>query len=189
MSDRYRDRSFWHDTCPGSLEPRPALDGESDVDVAIVGGGYTGLWTAYYLLSIDASIRVMVIERDIVGFGASGRNGGWAIGELAAGIQKYAALADLPASLRLARAIFDSVDEIGRVTSGEGIECGYHKGGVIRWARNAAQATRQAAQVAHEHELGLNTDEIRLLGAEEAREHGRATGVLSGMTIDTRMRR
>ena len=178
---RFRARSMWLDTYPGSLEPRPALGGDIDTDVAIVGGGFTGLWTAYYLRQLDPTLRVTVIERDVCGFGASGRNGGWAIGELAAGIEKYAALADLPASLRLARAIFDSVDEIGRVTRAEGIECGYHKGGTIRWARNAPQARRQAAQVAHDHKLGLNTDEIRLLSAEEAREHGRATGVLSGI--------
>ena len=178
---RYRARSMWLDMYPGSLEPRPALEGDADTDVAIVGGGFTGLWTAYYLRQLDPTLRVTVIERDICGFGASGRNGGWAIGELAAGIGKYAALSDLAASLRLARAIFDSVDEIGRVTKAEGIECGYHKGGTIRWARNAPQARRQAAQVAHDHKLGLNTDEIRLLSAEEAREHGRATGVLSGI--------
>ena len=172
---------MWLDTYPGSLEPRPPLGGDVDADVAIVGGGFTGLWTAYYLRRLDPTLRVTVIERDICGFGASGRNGGWVIGELAAGIGKYATLADLPASLRLARAVFDSVDEIGRVTAAEGIDCGYHKGGVIRWARNVPQARRQAAQVVHEHELGLNEDEIRLLSAEEAREHGRATGVLGGI--------
>ena len=172
---------MWLDTYPGSLDPRPPLDGDTDTDVAIVGGGFTGLWTAYYLRRLDPTLRVTVIERDICGFGASGRNGGWAVGELAAGISKYAALADLPSSLRLARAVFDSVDEIGRVTAAEGIECGYHKGGVIRWARNAPQARRQAAEVAHDHELGLNPDEIRLLSADEAREHGQATGVLGGI--------
>ena len=136
----YRSRSMWLDTYPGSLDPRPALHGDSDADVAIVGGGFTGLWTAYYLLGLDPTLRVTVIEREVCGFGASGRNGGWAVGELAAGIEKYAALADLPASLRLARAVFDSVDEIGRVIEAEGIDCGYHKGGVIRFARNAPQA-------------------------------------------------
>ena len=172
---------MWLDTYPGSLEPRPPLDGDTDTNVAIVGGGFTGLWTAYYLRKLDPTLRVTVIERDICGFGASGRNGGWVVGELAAGIERYAALADLPASLRLARAVFDSVDEIGRVTQAEGIECGYHKGGVIRWARNAPQAARQAAEVAHHHQLGLNEDEIRLLTADEARGHARATGVLSGI--------
>jgi len=178
---RYRERSMWLDTYPGSLQPRPALNSDADADVAIVGGGYTGLWTAYYLRQLDPTLRVTVIERDICGFGASGRNGGWAVGELAAGIKKYAALADLPASLRLSRAIFDSVDEIGRVTAAEGIDCGYHKGGVIRLARNRPQAERQAAEVAHDHELGLNEDEIRLLTADEARSHANATDVLSGV--------
>jgi len=172
---------MWLDTYPGSLQPRPALNSDADADVAIVGGGYTGLWTAYYLRQLDPTLRVTVIERDICGFGASGRNGGWAVGELAAGIKKYAALADLPASLRLSRAIFDSVDEIGRVTAAEGIDCGYHKGGVIRLARNRPQAERQAAEVAHDHELGLNEDEIRLLTADEARSHANATDVLSGV--------
>jgi len=172
---------MWLDTYPGSLQPRPALNSDADADVAIVGGGYTGLWTAYYLRQLDPTLRVTVIERDICGFGASGRNGGWAVGELAAGIKKYAALADLPASLRLSRAIFDSVDEIGRVTAAEGIDCGYHKGGVIRLARNRPQAERQAAEVAHDHELGLNEDEIRLLTADEARSHANATDVLSGI--------
>ena len=103
---------MWLDTYPGSLEPRAALEGDTDTDVAIVGGGFTGLWTAYYLRRLDPTLRVAVIEREVCGFGASGRNGGWAVGELAAGIEKYAALADLPASLRLARAVFDSVDEL-----------------------------------------------------------------------------
>ena len=172
---------MWLDTFPGSLDPRPALEGDSDADVAIVGGGFTGLWTAYYLRQLDPTLRVTVIERDICGFGASGRNGGWVIGELAAGIGKYAALADLPASLRLARAIFDSVDEVGRVTAAEGIDCGYHKGGVIRFARNRPQAERQAAEIAHQHELGLNEDEIRLLTADEAQAHANATAVLGGI--------
>ena len=178
---RYRERSLWFDTLPGSLEPRPALEGDTDTDVAIVGGGFTGLWTAYYLRSIDPTLRVTVIERDICGFGASGRNGGWVMGEFAGGIKKYAALADMPASLRLARAMRGTVDEIGRVVEAEEIDCGYHKGGMIRLARNAPQAERQAAEVAHHHEVGLPADDVRLLTADEARSHCRATGVLSGI--------
>ncbi len=172
---------MWLDTYPASLEARAALEGDTDADVAIVGGGFTGLWTAFYLLGLDPTLRVAVIEREVCGFGASGRNGGWVVGELAAGIEKYAALADLPASLRLARAVFDSVDEVGRVATAEGIDCGYHKGGVIRFARNRPQAARQVAEVAHHHELGLNTDEVRLLTADEVQSHARATNVRSGI--------
>ena len=181
MVDRYRQRSLWLDTYPGSLAPRPALDGDRQVDVAIVGGGFTGLWTAYYLKKIDPSLRIILIERDICGFGASGRNGGWAVGELAAGVTKYVKLADLDAALRMTRACFDSVDEIGRVCENEGIECGYTKGGVVRWARNMPQASRQAKEIAHHREIGLTEDEIRLLSADEARHLGNATDVQSGI--------
>ena len=65
---------------------RLRLDGDRSVDVAIVGAGYTGLWTAYSLLRADPSLRVLVVERETVGFGASGRNGGWCVGELAGGL-------------------------------------------------------------------------------------------------------
>ncbi|MCY4176792.1 MAG: FAD-binding oxidoreductase [Acidimicrobiaceae bacterium] len=177
----YRARSMWLDTFEGSLEPRPPLPGDRDFDVVIVGGGFTGLWSAYYLLSLDPGLRVAVIERQVCGFGASGRNGGWAVGELGAGIDRYAALADLPASLRLARAVFDSVDEIGRVAAAESIECGYHKGGWIRLARNRPQAERLAMKVQHDHGLGLTSDEIRLLSADEARGFANASDVRNGL--------
>src|SRR4051812_30250253 len=73
----YAGTSFWLDTCGESLTPRPALGGDIDVDVAIVGGGYTGLWTAYFLNQHAPDLRIAVLEREIAGFGASGRNGGW----------------------------------------------------------------------------------------------------------------
>ena len=76
----YAGYSFWLETSEDDLTPRPALEGSLDVDVAILGAGYTGLWTAYYLLRRDPGLRIAVLERDIAGFGASGRNGGWCIG-------------------------------------------------------------------------------------------------------------
>ena len=182
MSDRYRERSFWHDTCPGSLEPRAALGGDATVDVAIVGGGYTGLWTAYYLLSIDPSIRVMVIERDIVGFGASGRNGGWCVGELAAGPKRHEAVAGNDAARRFLHSLHDAVDEVGRVAKREGIDCQYAKGGAIRLARNRAHLTRQREQAElFQVAYGLTDQDMRMLDADEARAHLAATGVVGGM--------
>ena len=171
--------SLWLD--PLTLPQRPALNGDLTVDVAIVGGGFTGLWTAYYLKQLDPDRSVVVIERDHVGFGASGRNGGWAVGELAAGLETYAKRSSHDAAMRLYRAVFDSVDEIGRVTRAEGIACGYAKGGTIRWARNAAQAKRQTEEVAHEHSLGFSEDDFRLLSADDARAIGNAADVRSGI--------
>ena len=182
MSSRYRARSFWHDTCPGSLEPRPALDGDVEVDVAIVGGGFTGLWTAYYLLSIDPSIRVMVIERDIVGFGASGRNGGWCVGELAAGPERHEAVAGNDAARRFLHALHGAVGEVGRVAEREGIDCHYAKGGAVHLARNRAHLTRQREHVELFHNAyGLSDSDMRMLSAAEASAHLAATKVAGGM--------
>ena len=77
LESAYRSLSLWHDTVPDDLTPRPALGEDLAVDVAVVGGGYTGLWTAYHLLRADPTIRLAVLEAQICGFGASGRNGGW----------------------------------------------------------------------------------------------------------------
>ena len=70
MADsRYRSQSFWLDTVPDALDPRPALTSDSSVDVAIVGAGFTGLWTAYYLKELEPSLEVAIVEAEIAGFG------------------------------------------------------------------------------------------------------------------------
>jgi ribulose 1,5-bisphosphate synthetase/thiazole synthase len=68
----YRKYSFWLENSDDDLTPRPALSQSTDVDIAILGGGYTGLWTAYYLLRTVPGMKVAVIEKEIVGYGASG---------------------------------------------------------------------------------------------------------------------
>jgi len=182
MTERYRSRSLWLDDHPGSLEPRPPLSGDAQVDIAIVGGGYTGLWTAYYLLRLDPTLRVMVIESEIVGFGASGRNGGWCVGELAAGPDRHEKVAGNDAARRLLREVFDSVDEVGRVAQREGIDCHFAKGGTIRLARNTAHLTRQREEVEHlQQSFGLTDDDLHMLGPDEARAHLNATGVVGGL--------
>ncbi|NQV06085.1 FAD-dependent oxidoreductase [bacterium] len=182
LADRYRSRSLWLDQLPGSLDPRPALAGDTRVDVAIVGGGYTGLWTAYYLLQLDPALRVMVIEKEIVGFGASGRNGGWCVGELAAGPDRHETIAGNEAARRLLRAVFDSVDEVGRVSESEGIDCSFAKGGTVRLARNEAHLSRQRDEVEHlQKGFGLTDDDLRMLDVDEARTHLNATGVIGGL--------
>jgi glycine/D-amino acid oxidase-like deaminating enzyme len=77
MATDYRGLSLWFDQLPAPLEPRAPLPAPTTVDVAVVGGGLTGLWTAYYLAGADPSLRIAVLEAETAGFGASGRNGGW----------------------------------------------------------------------------------------------------------------
>jgi glycine/D-amino acid oxidase-like deaminating enzyme len=151
----YGGLSLWHETTPTDWTPRPSLDGTVEADVAIVGAGYTGLWTAYYLSVADPSLRIVVAEAEVAGFGASGRNGGWCS-------------ALFPTSLGEAQdaAMRASVDEVGRVAAAEGIDCHFAKGGNIVLARSPAQWTR--AQASGD----------RLLDAAEAGERLRATRTL-----------
>lgn len=172
--------SLWWDTLGRTPTRRPPLS-TTVADVAIVGAGYTGLWTAYYLAQLDPSLDIVVVEREHVGFGASGRNGGWCVGELASGIDALTAAGGAERALRLLRATFDTVDEVARVCVAEGIDCDWAKGGTIRVARNAAQLTRQREEVAHHHAVGLTEDDLRLLDADEARAHLGATDVHGGL--------
>src|SRR5580658_2837533 len=112
---RYRSLSLWHDTVPGSLVPGPALAGDAEADVAIVGAGFTGLWTAYYLARADPGLRVVVCEREIAGFGASGRNGGWCSALFPSSLSKLERMAGHQAAVAMYRAMQETVDEVGRV--------------------------------------------------------------------------
>ncbi len=181
MVSDYSNLSLWMATFEGDLTPRAPLDGDASADVAIVGGGFTGLWTAYYLAERDPSLSILVIEREICGFGASGRNGGWAVGELAAGFDAYSRRSSPHAASRLIAHAHRSVDEIGRVVAAEAIECGFAKGGVIRFARSRAQADRQAAEVESNRANGIGADIIRLLEPEEVRRFARPTGLHGGI--------
>ncbi|HSL74112.1 MAG TPA: FAD-binding oxidoreductase [Ilumatobacteraceae bacterium] len=167
-----RARSLWLDQLPGPLDVRAALSGDVDVDVAIVGGGYTGLWTAWALLRADPTMRVLVIERDLIGVGASGRNGGWCVGELAGGHAVGAAAM---------RAIIDTVDEVGKVVADEGIDCGFARGGVVRLARTQPQLDRQRHEVDEFRRLGFGDDVLRGLDATEASDRLAASSILGGL--------
>lgn len=160
--------------------PREALPGDVRADVAIVGAGLSGLWTAYYLLRSDPTLRVVVLERETAGFGASGRNGGWASALFPASLDKVAALpgSSREAALALHTAMRASVDEVGRAASAEGIDAHFAKGGTISLARSRAQLRSARADVEHAREWGRDTDDLRLLSATEARERLGATHVL-----------
>ncbi len=175
--------SLWLDQVSPAITRRPPLaaDASVDVDVAIVGGGFSGLWTAYYLKKLDPTLRIHVLEANYCGFGASGRNGGWAVGELAGSSEKYTKRSSVGEAMRLTQTVFDAVDEIGRVAEAENIDCGYAKGGWIRLARNIPQADRQRKEVAHEHGRGFTKDDLRLLEPDEARSYLNGTNVESGI--------
>jgi glycine/D-amino acid oxidase-like deaminating enzyme len=164
--------SLWHDTLPADLTgpARQPLPGDTDVDVAIVGGGYTGLWTAYYLARRDPSLRIVVLESEVVGFGASGRNGGWASALLPMGLATIAAEHGRDAAVRMQRAMNASIDEIAGVATAEGIDCHLAKGGWFGAARNPAHVGRLEAELAEQRSFGFTDDDVRWLEPDEARE-------------------
>jgi glycine/D-amino acid oxidase-like deaminating enzyme len=136
--------SWWWADIGGLPAPRPALDGDRDADVCIVGAGYTGLWTAYELLRADPALAVVVLEREVAGFGASGRNGGWVLGEVSTGTRQRAAAGEA-AVAALERAAQETVDEVGAACAREGIDCDFVKGGSLTVAQTAPQLARLRA--------------------------------------------
>ena len=157
---QYRSLSLWHDTLSAddSLEPRSSLPGDVSVDVAIVGAGFTGLWTAHYLRALDPTLRIAIIERHVAGFGASGRNGGWASALLPMSLDTIANARGRDEAVRMYRAMVDSVDEIGRTSAALGIDCHFAKGGSLGLVRNPAQAPRVHADLRNKASYDINDD-------------------------------
>ena len=102
-------------------------------DLVVVGGGLTGLWTAYYAVRRDPGRRVVVLEAEQVGYGASGRNGGWMSPLLPGNRSVYARCAGAAAVVDFQRAMSDTVGECLAVMEREGIEADQVRGGQLRW--------------------------------------------------------
>lgn len=174
----YDGLSLWHATAGGSWAPRAALDGDLSVDVAIVGAGFTGLWTAYYLAGARPDLRIAVVEREVAGFGASGRNGGWASALFPASLDALARYGGREAALAQHAAMRASIDELAAVVRAEGIDAHLAKGGTIVLARTPAQLERARAEVVAARSWGRDEEELRLLDAVAARRVLNATGTL-----------
>jgi len=163
-------RSLWHATLPpGERVARPSLPGDTDADVAIAGGGYTGLWTAYALKRADPTLRIVVCERETVGFGASGRNGGWCsalfAGNRAVTAQRYGR----DAVIAMQRAMFDTLDEIERVIAAEAIDCDWARGGTVQVATARAHVPHMVRELEDHRSWGFGADDYRILEPEDAR--------------------
>ena len=177
----FRSPSFWFSTLDEPVEPRAPLDGDEQFDVAIVGAGYTGLWAAYYLNQREPGCRVAVVEADVAGFGASGRNGGWCAYHLS-GIESM--LADPKQHERafaLLHAMFDAVDEVGRASAAAGVDCDYAKGGSLVAARSRSERERLRAEYDELRALGFADDDVSWLDADAFAERARIHGALGGI--------
>jgi glycine/D-amino acid oxidase-like deaminating enzyme len=149
--------------------------------VAIVGAGYTGLWTAYYLTRADPSLRLAVIESEFAGFGASGRNGGWCSGLYPVSLTRLAAEHGRDQAIRQYRATQAAVAEVGRVIAAEGWSVDWAHGGTVTLARSQPQLARARAEVAEASRFGFTEHDLRLLSAAEASRRLAGTKVLGGL--------
>ncbi|MFC7309470.1 NAD(P)/FAD-dependent oxidoreductase [Streptomyces monticola] len=161
----------------GLPEPREPLAGDASADVCIVGGGYTGLWTAYYLKKAVPFLRITVLEQKFCGYGASGRNGGWLYNGIA-GRDRYAKKHGHEAAARLQQAMNDTVGEVVRVAADEGIDADIHHGGVLEVACTPAQLARLKAF--HEAEVAYGEKERLLFGARDTAARIRVAGAVGG---------
>lgn len=170
--------SYWYADV-GGRSPADRLDGDAEADVVVVGAGYTGLWTAYYLALQRPDLDVRVLEARTVGFGASGRNGGWLTASVTGGLDGYARTHGAPAARRLQLAMNGTIDEVVAVTEREGIDAEVRRGGTLLVARNPAQATRARAHAQHAERWPETGAEV--LDAQQARSRIAVDGLLGGV--------
>jgi glycine/D-amino acid oxidase-like deaminating enzyme len=171
----------WWATLDRPPAARAPLDGDLDVDVAIVGAGFTGLWTALFLARHDPSLRVVVLEAGVAGAGASGRNGGWASALYPVSFARIARTHGRDAMQRLRTMLQVAVTELGEVARSEGIDCDYQRGGSLTLARSAVQAERLRGQLGHDRDLGGSDEDLEWLDATAARERCEASDVVGAL--------
>ena len=173
--------SFWYADI-GKPARRAPLAGDTVADVCIVGAGYTGLWTAYYLKRANPALRVVVVEKEFVGFGASGRNGGWLTGGFAWNHARYLKDSSETAVRAMVHAMNGTVDEVIRVAEAEGIDADILRTDELMVATNRAQEIRMTAEVKHRQHWGEDT-RVYQIGANEARARVNIPDVRGGMVV------
>lgn len=176
------DVSFWYADIGLPATRRPALAGDISADVAIIGAGFTGLWTAWYLMQARPDLKVVVLEREFAGFGASGRNGGWCMGTLAWDHARYARTHGRPAVLEMARHLEGTVEEIIRVCTAEGIDADILRTDILMFAHNKAQLARVEEEL-QMHRTWGQAHRARALTPQEIAQRIDLPGALGGMAL------
>jgi len=172
--------SFWW-AQTGRPAPRPALEGDLDCDVCIVGAGLTGLWTAYWLATHDPSLDIVVLEAEFAGFGASGRNGGWLSSELGGNKERYARTHGRAGVEALVTAMERAVDDVIGICTDEGVDADVIKSGVLYVARSPAQLVRMREGLADDAQWGIGASHQRELDAGETAARVQVEGALGGV--------
>ncbi len=151
---RHAARSWWLDEAGGVSDPRPPLAADVNADVVVVGGGYTGLWTAWHLLELAPDARVVVLDADVCAHGPSGRNGGFCE-DLWLSLPTLRARFGDAGALAVARAAEASVDAIEAWCARAGVDAWLRRRGQLVVSTAPAQDGAGAAAVAAAAELGV----------------------------------
>jgi glycine/D-amino acid oxidase-like deaminating enzyme len=174
--------SYWLASTGDDLTLRAPLAGDETVDVAILGGGFSGLWTAWFLLQADPTLSIAIVERQFCGFGASGRNGGWCSPRFpinpAALTRRFGA--ETARTMLFAQQAM--VEEVGRICEQEGIDAHFNPAGVLTLARSTGQVPSLRQSYDAYAKLGM-ADVCALLDADQAHEAVHATEVHGALRL------
>ena len=174
------DVSFWYADI-GLPVPRPPLDGDTTADICIIGAGYTGLWTAWYLKQARPDLNILIVEKHFAGFGASGRNGGWLTGGFAWNHDRYLARGGEAGVRAMVSAMNGTVDEVIRVCTAQGIDADILRTDELMVATGPAQMVRLQAEVATRRHWG-EEGRVQAIGPE-VQDRVRIPGAVGAMVV------
>lgn len=171
--------SFWMSRDGIDVPVTRRLDRADDVDVAIIGAGLSGLWTAWALRQNDPQLSVAVLEAEQLGFGASGRNCGW-LSAKPVGIRSVLSkVAGRDGVLAVERHLRDAMHDVVRILGASTIDARY--GGSTQVARSASEQRRIENYVAANRQWGVTNSHLELLTADEARRRIDVAGVTGAL--------
>jgi glycine/D-amino acid oxidase-like deaminating enzyme len=162
---RHTARGWWLDEAGGVQSPASSLRGDVTADVAVVGGGYTGMWAAWHLA--EAGAAVALVEADVCGHGPSGRNGGF-VEDVWLSLPALRERFGDAGALAVCRAFEASVEAIGRWCSEQGVDAWFQGGGHLVVSTAPAHDGLRAGAVRAAAELGV-ADRVVALGPDEVR--------------------
>ncbi|WP_102798006.1 NAD(P)/FAD-dependent oxidoreductase [Bowmanella denitrificans] len=173
--------SLWYDTLGQAIQPGAPLQGQQEADVVIIGAGYSGLWTAWYLRQLDPGLKVVILEAGVAGLGASGRNGGWLIGGFGGDVH-YLQQLDGERQSRARKLVTGIVAEAVVELKNMGIECDFQHGGNLQLAcRYPEQIHRLRQELAHYQAVGFDEQDVTWLSAQEAQRQLHLPNVQGGL--------